>query len=334
MRFFKQLFLFLIFLAVAAFALSFMAPTQQKVEKSIVINATPAEVYKQMMLLQNFNNWSVWSKADSTVKYTTEGKDGMVGTKVSWEGSPVIAGKGEITLKELQQDKLIRHDINLLEPNTMKAFSQFQLNPVGKQTEVRWTFTVPSDRPFNIINLFYDLDKEKGGDFEAGLSALKLMVEKMPLADPKALKVTSSHFPFTNYVGIKQTVLWVDYPTFFQQHFNHLSSYVLKGKYPGAVKSALIFENDNKLHQSELAAAFPIPTGQKPELNAPEEFIEVAASKSVEITFTGKEDVKQQAYLALDKFMAEKKLTQKMPVIEQFLKEDSLPKTRIIYLVD
>lgn len=180
MKFLKNIFLFLFFLALSTLVLSFFAPTEQRVEKSILINATPSKVYQQMMMLQNFNNWGVWGKADSTIKYTTEGADGVVGTKVSWQGSPFIAGKGEITLKKLQQDKLIRHDVNLLEPQPLQANSTFELNPVGNQTEVKWTFIVPSERPFNIFNIFYNLDKEKGADFSAGLTALKLLVEKMP----------------------------------------------------------------------------------------------------------------------------------------------------------
>ncbi len=184
MKLLKNIFLFLIFVAISIFTLSFFAPTQQRVEKSILISAKPAEVYNQMMLLQNFNNWSVWGKADSTIKYTTEGKDGVVGTKIGWEGSPQLAGKGEITLTALQKDKSIMHDVNLFEPQQLQARSKFELNPVGNQTEVRWTFVIPSKRPFNVFNLFYNLDKERGSDFVAGLNALKLMVEKMPLKDP------------------------------------------------------------------------------------------------------------------------------------------------------
>ena len=185
MKLFKNLFLFLVFLAISAFALSFLAPTQQRVEKSILINAKPSEVYRQMMLLQNFNNWSVWGKADSTIKYTTEGQEGVIGTKVSWLGSAMIAGKGEITLTKLQQDKLIMHDVNLLQPQPLKAKSKFDLIPVGNQTEVKWTFVVPSKRPLNIFNMFYSLERERGADFASGLSALKLMIEKMPVEIPK-----------------------------------------------------------------------------------------------------------------------------------------------------
>ncbi len=332
MQLIRNIFIFLIFVAISAVILSFLAPTQQKVEKSILINAKPGDVYRQMMLLQNFNTWSVWGKSDSTIKYTTDGKDGVPGAKVSWEGSPLISGKGEIMLTELQQDKLIVHDVNLVEPRPLKAHSKFELVPVGNQTEVKWTFTVPSKRPFNIFNIFYNLEKEKGNDFARGLSALKMMVEKMPLPDPAALKVVTSNFPFTNYAAIVQTVLWVDYPVFFQQHFDHLNNYVLKGK--PATHTGLFFESDEKLHQSNIAAALPLPVWYKPQLNMPEEFIEVPASKSIEVTFQGKEEVKQQAYRTLDKYITEKKLKLKKPVIEQYLKTDSLTQTKIIYLVE
>lgn len=332
MKLVKNLFIFLIFVAIAAFILSFLAPVEQKVQRSILINAKPAEVYRQMLLLQNFNNWSVWGKADSSIKYSHDGKDGVVGAKVSWEGSPVLSGKGEITLTELQQDKLIKHNVQLLEPRPLTAHSKFELIPVGNQTEVKWTFTVPSKRPLNIFNIFYSLDKERGADFSSGLTALKMMIEKSPLPDPAAIKVQPAHFPFTNYAGIRQTVLWVDYPTFFQQHFIHLNNYVLKGR--EAIKTGLFFDSNDELHQSIVATAYPLPVGFKPELNIPEEFIEIPASKALEVSFKGKEDVKQQAYKALDEYVAQHKLKLKMPVVEQYLSEDSLPQTKIIYLVE
>ena len=334
MRLIKTFFTFLVFLALAALVLSAVAPTIQKVEKSVIINASPHQVYGQMMLLQNFNAWSVWGNADSTIKYMKDGKDGVVGAKISWEGSPFIAGKGEILLTGLKQDSMITHQVDLQEPTPMRAHSKFELIPVGENTRVQWTFGVPAKRPFNIVNLFYSLKKERGKDFETGLSALKLMIENAPLSDPAALKVIPSYFPFTNYAGIKQTVLWVDYPVFFQQHFDHLNRYVLNGKFPTAVKTGLIFDKDNQLHQSNLAAAFPLPAGFKPELTPPEQFIEIGASKSVEVTFYGKEDIKKQAYKALDQYVADKKLKLKKPVIEQYPDNDSLPQTRIIYLVE
>ena len=332
MKFLKNLLLFLIFVVISALGLSFFAPTQQKVEKSILINAKQEDVYKQMMLLQHFNNWSVWGKADSTIKYQTEGKDGEIGSKIKWQGSPLMAGKGQITLTQLRQNQLIVHDVILEEPNLIKANSTFALSPAGNQTEVKWTFVVPSKRPLNIFNMFYNLEKEKGADFAAGLTALKLMIEKAPLKDPNAMKVQESNFPFTNYAAIRQTVLWDDYPVFFERHFNHLNNYVLKGQ--PAVKTGLFFKDDQKLRQSQVAAAVTLPVGSKPQLNPPEVFIEVPASRSIEITVRGKDDIKQQAYATLNDYLLKKGLKRGEPVIEQFLKNDSIPETKIIYLLN
>lgn len=332
MKLIKNLFVFLIFITIAALVLSLMTPEKQTVERSIRINAKPEEVYRQMMFLQHFSTWSVWGKADSSIKYKTDGKDGAVGAKVSWEGSPLITGKGEITLTKLQQDKLISHDVYLLEPQPLKAHSTFLLTPVGNQTEVKWTFEVPTKRPLNILNIFYNLEKERGTDFAAGLAALKLMIEKTPLAKPAAFNVQPSEFPYTKYVAIRQTVLWADLPAFFQQHFGHLSRYVLKDS--PALQTCLIFETDEKLYQSKVAAAFPVPVGHQPVLNAPEEMIEVPASRSVEVVFEGAENIKQQVYQALNDYIALHKLNVKKPVIEQYLSGDSMLRTRIIYLVD
>lgn len=332
MKLVRILLLFLIFLFISAFVLSLLAPTQQTVQKSILINAKPSVVYQQMMLLQNFTNWSVWGRADSTIKYSAEGKDGVVGSKIKWQGSSVLAGKGEVVLTGLEENRLITHDVVLLEPQPLKAQSRFDVLPVGNQTEVKWTFTVPAKRPLNIFNIFYNLEKEKGKDFATGLLALKLLVEKAPLRDPAALNVTLTRFSFTNYAAIRQTVLWDDYAGFFNPHFDHLNNDVLKNKL--AVRTALFFENDEQLRQSSVAAALPLPVGYKPQLNDPEEFIEVPASKAVSVVFKGKDEVKQQAYQLLDSYITGKKLKLKKPIIEQYLSTDTLPETKIIYLVE
>ncbi|MFV0604880.1 MAG: SRPBCC family protein [Niabella sp.] len=331
MKLFKNLLLFLLFVCIATFMLSFFAPANQKVEKSILINASPAEVYAQMMMLQNFRKWSIWGNVDSSIQYTANGEDGVVGSILQWTGDPALSGKGEIMITELKPNQLIMHDLNLLEPQPLKAHSKFIISPVGNQTEVKWIFVIPSKRPFNIFNMFFNLEKEKGKDFEAGLRALKILIEKQPIQDSKSLSIQRTMFPATNYAAIRQTVLWVDYPVFFQQHFDHLKHYVLNGK--NTLPTRLIFNDNDSLHQSTVAAALPLPSGFQPQLNVPEELIKIPASPSVEVTFTGEENIKQQAYKTLNDYLVKNNLKSKKPVIEQYLTNDSLPTVKIIYLV-
>lgn len=175
-----RLFIFFILAVVVTTAiLSFLQPTYQKVERSIVINATAAGIYERVSKLENFNKFSVWSQQDSSAVYTLTGTDGTIGAASSWKGSPEISGEGKIEIIGLEPNRKIVHQLHFIQPKKGNAESTFYLLETNKATTtVSWTFTLATPRPWNIFNLFYNLDKQVGKDFEAGLAALKLMMER------------------------------------------------------------------------------------------------------------------------------------------------------------
>lgn len=176
---FGRLFLFFLLAVIATTAaMSFMLPTSQKVERSIVINTSAATIYNQLIQLENFNKFSVWSQQDSAAVYTFSGSDGTVGASTSWKGSPEISGEGKITIKALEPNRKVVHQLNFTQPKKGTAESVFLLNETNKATTtVTWTFNMATPRPWNIFNLFHSLDKQMGKDFEDGLTAMKTMIE-------------------------------------------------------------------------------------------------------------------------------------------------------------
>lgn len=186
---FGRLFLFFLLAVIATTAiLSFMQPTSQKVERSIVINATAAVIYEQLIKLDNFNKFSVWSQQDSTAVYTMSGTDGTVGASTSWKGSPEISGEGKIEIIGLEPNRKVVHQLHFTQPKKGKAVSTFALAETNKATTtVTWTFNMATPRPWNIFNLFYSLDKQMGKDFEDGLSAMKKMIELNSINNPNPL---------------------------------------------------------------------------------------------------------------------------------------------------
>lgn len=178
MKIFRLLFGLLFFILIVTIGLSFMLPTNQKAEHAIEINATAPVIYSQLIKLENFNRFAVWTQQDSSAIYTLTGSDGTVGATSSWNGSPEISGKGKIAIVELVANKKVVHQLEFTEPRKMKAGSEFSLletNP-GKTT-VTWTFKLATPRPWNIFNLFYSINKEKEQDFKDGLQALKKLIE-------------------------------------------------------------------------------------------------------------------------------------------------------------
>lgn len=186
---FGRLFLFFLLAVIATTAfLSFMQPTSQKVERSIVINTPAAVIYDQLIKLDNFNKFSVWSQQDSTAVYTLSGTDGTVGASTSWKGSPDISGEGKMEIIALEPNRKVTHQLRFTQPRKGKAVSTFLLQETNKATTtVTWTFNMATPRPWNIFNLFYSLDKQMGKDFEDGLTAMKKMIELNNITDPNRL---------------------------------------------------------------------------------------------------------------------------------------------------
>ena len=150
MKFVRLLFFFVLAVIITVGALSFFLPTSQKVERSVVINAPAAEIYNQLIKLENFNKFSVWSQQDSSAVYTLTGMDGKVGAATSWKGSPEISGEGKIEIISLETNKSVKHKLHFTKPKKGTAVSTFVINQTNKDaTNVSWTFNMDTPRPWN-----------------------------------------------------------------------------------------------------------------------------------------------------------------------------------------
>lgn len=186
-----RLFLFFLLAVIVTTAiLSFMMPTSQKVERSIIINAPAVRIYDLLVKLENFNKFSVWSHQDSTAIYTFTGTDGTIGATMSWKGNPEISGAGKIEIIALDPGRKVVQKLQFINPKKGKAESLFNLVETNTSTTtVTWSFNMATPRPWNIFNLLYSMDKQMGKDFEEGLKTLKIMIEQNNIAVPPATPV-------------------------------------------------------------------------------------------------------------------------------------------------
>jgi uncharacterized protein YndB with AHSA1/START domain len=186
MKHLKLFVAFLVSVIVTVAALSFFMATSQQVEKSVTINAPAPVIFEQLVKLENFNKWSLWNREDSSVKHTITGSDGTVGASTSWSGHPEISGEGKMEIIAVEQNKKVTHTINFISPRKNKAASILLIKEINPGvTILNWKFSMATPRPWNIFNLFYSMEKEKGKEFEDGLLLLKKIVEKSSPAAPQ-----------------------------------------------------------------------------------------------------------------------------------------------------
>jgi hypothetical protein len=61
MRLVRSFLLFLVFVVIAAFLLSWFLPAEQKIERTITIRAHARDVYQKLLSLENLKTWLVWA---------------------------------------------------------------------------------------------------------------------------------------------------------------------------------------------------------------------------------------------------------------------------------
>lgn len=340
MKALRLFFFFIIAVVVVVAAMSMLMPTSQTVERTVTVNAPASVIYKELIKLENFNKYSVWSQRDPSAKYTLTGKDGTVGAASSWVGDPEISGDGKIEITGLEENKKVNHQLSFTKPKKGSAESSFILNEVNGITSVTWHFELATPRPWNVFNLFYSLDKKMGKDFDEGLALLKTSIEKMNGTEVKeAFTVETMNFPATTFAVVRQQVKWADLLSFFAEHMPIVTQEAQNaGAIPGTA-SGLIYEWDEKNQQADIAAAVPVPA--ETAINNPiVQVVNIPASKAIVVTCAGGYDKLPGAYASLKKYIADNNLKEKSPSIEQYFtgpaneKDTSKWLTKVVYLVE
>ena len=340
MKFLKLFFFFLLTVLAVTIVLSLLMPTKQKIERSVTINAPASVIYQQLIKLENFNTYSVWSQWDSSAKYTMTGTDGTVGASTSWTGDPEISGDGKIEIVLLEENKTIKHKLSFTKPKEGNAESAFTLKETNAATTVTWNFDLATPRPWNIFNLFSSLDKKMGNDFEESLATLKTAIEKINGTSPsKTYDVQLMNFPATTFAIVRQQVKWDDMAAFFEQHLPLINAEALKaGANPGT-PAGLYYTWDEQNQQTDMAAAIQVSADAKIE-NDIIQIVDIPASKAVNINYSGSYDNLKEAWNSIRQYLSDNKLKKKTPSIEQYISGPTNEKdtakwlTKIVFLVE
>lgn len=148
-----------------------------RVERSIVIDASPGTVFP---LIDNFHRWTAWSPwegVDPNLRRTYTGPDSGVGATYSWEGNRK-AGKGSMSITKSVPDTQVVLDLEFQKPFSAQNVTTFLLEPNSARTTVRWQMTGRKNRMLKLFGFIVNMDKLVGKDFDKGLAQLKAEAEK------------------------------------------------------------------------------------------------------------------------------------------------------------
>lgn len=174
MKFIRWVLAAIVALGLVFVASSLLLPSSTRVERSIVIDRSPAEVFATLDSFERFNAWSPWAEYDPQATYTYEGPARGVGARMRWVGNRAVGtGSQEITASEPHRRILVALDFD-----GSLAQASYLLAPEGQGTRVTWAFD--SAHGWNPFKRWLGLlfDRMIGADYEKGLGRLKALLEQ------------------------------------------------------------------------------------------------------------------------------------------------------------
>ena len=321
-KFFKWFFIILLSLTAIYFILAIFLPSAYKVERSQTIAASPAVVYEQVAVLENWTDWSPWERRDSTMKKTYEGAPGTVGSVMRWDGDPESSGKGSIEITELVPNKKVTYKL-IFDDWGMTSTGSFVLDSAGVDN-TKMTWTDEGDIAFimrPICSMFFSHEEMMGPDFEAGLASID-SVAQIRQAEMAAMfpvyDVNTMQLPAAQYIGIRyDTLISAVDSLLFGAAYTELGAFVSeKNIMPTGQPVCITYNWDEASGRCELVAAFPVdpatPAFKHPKI----EQINFAPIDALEVDYYGNYMDIWKAHEFLGKYAAENNIRTTLSIEE------------------
>ena len=160
---------------IALVVLSVFLPATAHVERSIVVKASPNEIFPYVNNLKAFNRWSPWFERDPDAQYEFTGPSNGVGMKMKWQSESDRVGSGSQEIVESRAPDFVATRLDFGQQGAANA--EWRLEPSNGSTLVVWGFD--SELGSNPMSRYFGLmmDSFIGADYEQGLENLKTLVE-------------------------------------------------------------------------------------------------------------------------------------------------------------
>lgn len=163
----------------AVLVLASTKPDTVRVERSLAVNAPASAIYP---LIADFHRWTAWSpyeQRDPAMKRTFGGAAQGKGATYAWDGNGNV-GAGKMEILEANPSSAIRIKLDFERPFEARNVAEFTFVTQGGSTLVTWAMQCPAPLLSKVMQVFIDMDRMIGKDFEAGLASLKRVTEQMP----------------------------------------------------------------------------------------------------------------------------------------------------------
>jgi hypothetical protein len=151
-------------------------PDKLHIERSLVMQGTPAHVFPYANDFTKFVTWIPWTALDPNQTTKFSDPSSGVGATYEWSGNDDV-GSGRMEILSAEPNAVV-HQLDFLEPFESHAQSTVSMKSVADgKVEVTWAFDQDANFGSKVMAVFMDMDKMLGPDFEKGLSNLQKLVE-------------------------------------------------------------------------------------------------------------------------------------------------------------
>jgi len=153
-----------------------LKPDTFRVQRTASIKAPPEKIYALITDLNGWRTWSPYEKKDPAMKRTLSGAASGKGAVYEWDGNKNV-GKGRMEIIEATPSSKVLIKLDFLAPLEGHNTAEFDLQGKGDSTDVTWAIYGPSPFVSKVMQVFFNMDKMIGNDFESGLANLKAVAE-------------------------------------------------------------------------------------------------------------------------------------------------------------
>ena len=151
-------------------------PDTFSVERAISVKAPPEKIFPLINDFRRWRSWSPYENRDPAMKRSYSGAESGKGAVYAWEGNRNV-GSGRMEILQASMPTTIVIKLDFFKPFEGHNTAEFTMLPQGDTTRLTWKMHGPAPLMSRVMQVFMDLDRMIGKDFEVGLANLKKLTE-------------------------------------------------------------------------------------------------------------------------------------------------------------
>jgi hypothetical protein len=162
-------------------ALAATKPGSFSVRRATMVKAAPEKIFSLINDFHQWRSWSPYEHKDPAMKRSYSGAESGKGAIYAWDGNKNV-GSGRMEILDASQPSKIVIKLDFFKPFEAHNTAEFTMLPQGDAsnatTDINWQMHGPAPFMSKVMQVFMNVDRMVGKDFEIGLANLKRLTEK------------------------------------------------------------------------------------------------------------------------------------------------------------